>query len=258
MSHDFTSLVRNYKKGDQIFLENELTYSMYFIHSGKVTIEKQVEGKVEVLAVLEKGDFFGEMSLLEHVPRSATAKCQEDAELLEITGEHFNKLLESNIEIGIRMIRKYIHRLRDTNDKLCAALSLKDKMDQELQEIVKAQIDAEKNNERQPLAFLKCGDTQYNLYQGRNSVGRYDPATGLSPDVDLSDIDLQKTTSRKHAMITINQQRDQIEFQIIEELGVKNGTYVNGLKLSQEQPVSVKNGDRIVLGKVELTLLKDS
>jgi CRP-like cAMP-binding protein len=47
---------------------------MYILQSGRVAIKKKVEDGETVLAVLEKGDFFGEMAILERLPRSATPR----------------------------------------------------------------------------------------------------------------------------------------------------------------------------------------
>src|SRR6476620_6806865 len=70
--------------GDFVFREGDLGTEMYIIHEGKVEILNQVGGKETVLAVLEKGDFFGEMSVLEDMPRAASARAITDAGLLQI------------------------------------------------------------------------------------------------------------------------------------------------------------------------------
>ena len=60
-------LVR-YSKGEIIFHEGDLGNEMYVIQSGKVRIFKNISGIDQTLAVLEKGDFFGEMAVLEGIP----------------------------------------------------------------------------------------------------------------------------------------------------------------------------------------------
>ena len=70
----------------------------------------------ETLGTLERGDFFGEMAIIENLPRSATAIAMEDdTELIAINKSQFEKMLQSNIEVAIRMIRKYAHRLMESS-----------------------------------------------------------------------------------------------------------------------------------------------
>src|SRR5258708_38747540 len=75
-------------------------------------------GADRVLAVLEKGDFFGEMSVLEDMPRAASARALTDARLLQINGSTFDQLLQGNPEIAVRMLRKLSRRLRATAELL--------------------------------------------------------------------------------------------------------------------------------------------
>src|SRR5258708_13270947 len=75
-------------------------------------------GADRVLAVLEKGDFFGEMSVLEDMPRAASARALTDARLLQINGSTFDQMLQGNPEIAVRMMRKLSRRLRETDELL--------------------------------------------------------------------------------------------------------------------------------------------
>jgi len=68
--------------------------------------------------IMEKGDFFGEMSLLESLPRTATAVMLEDGELIIINATIFDQMIRHNIEIAVRMLRKFSTRLRETMAKL--------------------------------------------------------------------------------------------------------------------------------------------
>ena len=76
----------------------------------------------EALAVLESGDVFGEMALLDDAPRSADAHAHEACVLLSITKERFEDLLflhkDLAYEVLWNVIRTLIRRLRATNDKL--------------------------------------------------------------------------------------------------------------------------------------------
>ena len=67
--------METFANGDIVFREGEQTRDMYVIHEGRIEIVKEAGGHEVQLAVLERGSFFGEMSLLEGLPRSATAPC---------------------------------------------------------------------------------------------------------------------------------------------------------------------------------------
>jgi hypothetical protein len=92
---------------------------MYVIQSGTVELMKKTRrGEGKSFATLEKGDFFGEMSILEDVPRTATARAKTDCELIRIDQSTFDEMLRHNTEIAVRMLRKLSRRLRETTKLL--------------------------------------------------------------------------------------------------------------------------------------------
>ena len=103
MSKAFQNYIVRYGAGDTIFTEGEPGATMFVVHSGTARIFKTLEGEERDLGVMEKGDFFGEMSILEGLPRTTSAHAVEDAELIEINSQTFDKMIKSNIEIAIRM-----------------------------------------------------------------------------------------------------------------------------------------------------------
>ena len=78
------------EEGEYIFREGELGTEMFIIHEGKIEILNLMNGKEVAIAVLEKGDFFGEMSVLEDLPRAASARAATDCRLLQINGTTFD------------------------------------------------------------------------------------------------------------------------------------------------------------------------
>ncbi|MCB1032243.1 MAG: cyclic nucleotide-binding domain-containing protein, partial [Acidobacteria bacterium] len=108
--------------GEFIFREDELGTEMYIVHEGQVEILENVGAELKRLAVMEKGDFFGEMSLLDDLPRNASARALTDAKLLRINGSMFVQMLRKEPEIAIRIMRKFSRRLRDADRMLKRAL----------------------------------------------------------------------------------------------------------------------------------------
>src|SRR5262249_56289764 len=107
----FEKYVVSHPMGDIIFSEGEIGTEMYIIQSGTVELFKSIGGETRILATLEKGDFFGEMSVLEDLPRIASARAKTDVELVRINGATFDTMIKSNTEIAVRMMRKLSPRL---------------------------------------------------------------------------------------------------------------------------------------------------
>jgi len=74
--------------------------------------------------------------------------------------------------------------------------------------------------------------------------------TGVTPDVDLSGLDPERTVSRRHASITISDDK----LTITETSASTNGTFVNGTRLEPFEPFAVKSGDSVQLALVTLRL----
>src|SRR6186997_517141 len=110
----FARFLSHFPEGKVLFREGDAGEDMYIIQSGRVAIKKRTGANKDVtLAVLEKGDFFGEMAVLERMPRSATAEMSEAGDLIVISGDTFGDMIKSNPEIAFRMLRKYSIRLRE-------------------------------------------------------------------------------------------------------------------------------------------------
>jgi CRP/FNR family transcriptional regulator, cyclic AMP receptor protein len=118
--------IRSCKAGDIVFEEGALGRELFIIQEGAVGVYKNTpEGEVE-LARIEKGGIIGEMSLLDHMPRSATVRCLENSKFLVINELTFQAALKS-VPIWLTSIIKIVvSRLRDANKRVDQAI-LRDK-----------------------------------------------------------------------------------------------------------------------------------
>jgi uncharacterized membrane protein len=92
---------------------------MYLIEHGTVRIcVRAKDGHEVTLTELHRGDFFGEMALLESKPRSADARVAEDARLAVLSREHFLSFVRSNPNVGLEMLTALANRLRHTDELL--------------------------------------------------------------------------------------------------------------------------------------------
>jgi CRP-like cAMP-binding protein len=115
---DLSKYVFHYDVGAHVFREGDEGNAMYVIQSGKIAIQKRINGKKTTLSVLAKGDFFGEMSLLESHPRAADAEVVEACSLIVINAETFIEMIRDNPAIAVRMLRKYSSRLRQAVEQM--------------------------------------------------------------------------------------------------------------------------------------------
>ena len=72
---EFTSRV---KKGEVVYREGDLGTEMYVVQSGAIRIFRDIGGVKQELSIMEKGDFFGEIAVLEGLPRTASAEALDD------------------------------------------------------------------------------------------------------------------------------------------------------------------------------------
>jgi len=98
------SINRSYAQDDIVFTENEPGRELYIIQSGRVKITKMVDGQEVMLAVLQPGDIFGEMALLDNKPRSATSVCAEDCTMLAINKVNFESMVKAQPQLATKLI----------------------------------------------------------------------------------------------------------------------------------------------------------
>jgi CRP/FNR family transcriptional regulator, cyclic AMP receptor protein len=106
---------RDFAAGTVLFEEGQPGEDMYVVLTGHVEIRRKVGETEHVLAVLNPGDFFGEMAILNQRPRSATAVTRVDSQLLVIEGRMFEAMLRARPEIALRIIKTLAMRLENAN-----------------------------------------------------------------------------------------------------------------------------------------------
>jgi CRP/FNR family transcriptional regulator, cyclic AMP receptor protein len=102
-----------------LFRAGDAGDSMYLIERGKVRICVHTkDGREVTLAELGRGDFFGEMALLDGERRSADAIVAEDAKLALLSREHFLTFMRNTPEVALEMLTALANRLRHTDELL--------------------------------------------------------------------------------------------------------------------------------------------
>jgi CRP-like cAMP-binding protein len=255
----FARFLKHFPKGTVLFNEGDEGEDMYIIRSGKVAIRKRVPHGDIVVAVLEKGDFFGEMAMLERIPRTAGAEMVQDGDLIVIGSEIFGDMVKSNPEIAVRMLRKYSLRLRETTKQL-EGLSAK------AEDVVRAPAEPSGATLERPvveppkpaapqqveaLAYFisKASGNVFPVFKADSLIGRYDSVTGQTPEVDLTHEDSARNISRRHARCLVKGGKPFVA----EEIGTMNGTYLNGQRLATGVLTPISDGDELTLCRLTLT-----
>lgn len=107
-----------YEKGTIIFHQNDPGDAMYIIQSGAVEISHTDEnGRKRVLALLEKGDFFGEIALFQDVPRSATVTAIKKTRLLPFTKNSLLKRIQTDPGVALHLMTGLVSYIQWANQK---------------------------------------------------------------------------------------------------------------------------------------------
>ena len=107
----FNRFSKTFRKGDIIFCEYEPGDTFYLIQAGRVQVVRIIGDLEKNIAILNPGDYFGEMSILENVPRSATTIALDDVKALEFSRENFEVLTLGNPQIALKLLKGFVQRI---------------------------------------------------------------------------------------------------------------------------------------------------
>jgi CRP-like cAMP-binding protein len=112
-------IIRRFGQDQIIFHLGDPAGLLYIIAQGKVKIShSSAEGQEAVLAILGKGDFFGELALLDDSPRSATAEAIESTETLTLHRDDFLTYLDNNPAFARHVLNTLAKRIRHLNNQI--------------------------------------------------------------------------------------------------------------------------------------------
>ena len=113
-------VVQDFNRDETVVLEGDCSMkALYLIASGTVQVYMTgVDGRETILSFLDRGDFFGEMSLIDGEPRSASVRTVTDAQLMIIHREPFLTLIRQTPEIAMSLLSEMSKRLRKANKQI--------------------------------------------------------------------------------------------------------------------------------------------
>ena len=258
----FARFLKHFEKGSVLFEEGDDGEELYIIRTGKVAIKKRVPHGEVTLAILEKGDFFGEMAMLEHIVRTAGAEMAESGKLIVIHSEVFGDMIKANPEIAVRMLRKYSLRLRETTKQI-EEFAAKAEANVAVGVVPEAEASpvstvqpptseepavAPQQTEAVAYFISKASGNVFPVFKNDALIGRYDSVTGSTPEVDLTQEDASRNISRRHARLVTKEGKHFVA----EEIGTMNGTFLNGEKLPTGVLTPINDGDELTLCRLSI------
>ncbi len=194
-----------YQAGEIIIQENDLGETAYVITEGQVEVSKELQGQKVHLAYLEAGETFGEMSMIDEKPRSATVTAVSETLVNEIRRDDFFNSFQTDPKVALQLLKVLFERLREADARILA-LQKTDPQDALVPEVLPAVPAWE-----QPTVTLEgitsraaaaLPETPFQITQFPFRIGRQSPDPLVYNDLMLPDsVPLQ--ISRHHlALIT--------------------------------------------------------
>ncbi|MBE9198330.1 MULTISPECIES: Crp/Fnr family transcriptional regulator [unclassified Nodularia (in: cyanobacteria)] len=112
------AIEHEYPVGRAVLMEDAWGNAVYFVVSGWVKVRRTSGNDSVALAILGRGDFFGEMAILDEYPRSTDVIALSPVQLLSISRERFIQILFKDPQLHHRMLQLMVRRLRQSNQRL--------------------------------------------------------------------------------------------------------------------------------------------
>lgn len=242
-----------FKAGEYLFREGERPAALFVVESGQVELLRAFEGGPERLALLGAGDVVGEDCAFVRRAAGCAARAVIDSSVLRVPAADFLDLLRVRPEVAGHVIAAVGRRLLEARIAcVIAAAEGEPAAGPAAMPAAPAAPPAGRPSAPSPAAAVARfvhADTGTSFPipgTGECVVGRADPRTKFKPDVELSDVDSERSLSRRHAVIT----RRGTEFVLTEEGRVANGTFVNGQRVKAGEPTPIRDGDEVCFGLV--------
>jgi CRP-like cAMP-binding protein len=117
---------RRYKRGDNIVEQGKKSNALFIMLTGRArVISGDGRGREVILAILNPGDYIGEMSLIDNEPHSATVQAEIQTDVLELARVDFARCLPENTSMAYAVMKGLVQRLRHA-DRQIQSLALMD------------------------------------------------------------------------------------------------------------------------------------
>lgn len=116
---------RTFARGGVLFTENDAATELFVVVSGRIAIaNRSIDGRESVVALMERGDLFGEMPLFDGLARSAEARALEPSEVIAIPYAPLRDIYRDRPELLWNVVEMLANRLRNTDEQLADSVFL--------------------------------------------------------------------------------------------------------------------------------------
>jgi hypothetical protein len=238
--HDLNDLSRfqaSGQAGDFLFKEGDEGAELFILQDGQVELLKAQGDDHRQLVVLKTGDVFGEDGLFGDDPHPVSARGVTDFRVLRIDAVALEQIIREDAGVAVGIMRQLA--VRRPWAKTWAA---------PVQAEASSAAVSDPEPAGPPRLVLSDGDRTFPLADFEDAVvGRINRATGVTPEVDLTDFDAERSLSRQHARIVQQDGR----FYVREEKKTQNGTFVNGKRIKTGVDVELADGDHVRFGLIK-------
>lgn len=109
--------LEHYEIGEELIKEGTSGSMAYFIVEGRCDVRRKRGSQQRRVAVLGAGEFFGELSIIDPAPRTATVTAAEDVTVIALSGYDFNAALKANKSMALHLVKALTKRLRVQEDE---------------------------------------------------------------------------------------------------------------------------------------------
>lgn len=113
---------KSVKAGATVFSEEDLGDEMYLVRAGRVRIQQEIGDEPATVDVVMPGGHFGEMAIIDDLPRSASAIAEEDSSLLVLHKNDFRAAVQDYPDIAFEVFRELTRRLRVADERYAKLL----------------------------------------------------------------------------------------------------------------------------------------
>jgi CRP-like cAMP-binding protein len=119
------STIRHLRRHDIVFDEGDPASELFLVQEGRIAIaNKSADGRESVVALMEPGDLFGEISLFDGLGRSAAARALEDSVVLAVPYDDVRRMFDADPRLLWRVVELLAARLRNTDEALADSVFL--------------------------------------------------------------------------------------------------------------------------------------
>lgn len=128
------------KDGELLFREGDLSREMFIIQKGAIEVFKDIKGSNVILGQIQRGSMVGEMSLLESLPRSASARAIGDVVLIVLDPGSFLLKIRRDPTFAFELMKQLSGRIRQTNEKLFTLIAAEHVSGNSIQAVIESAV----------------------------------------------------------------------------------------------------------------------